>query len=254
MSEPDREPQFPTGREPREAGQRLFVGVRVSLATVNALSGAVEALARRATGAGVRVRWLAPATYHITLRYLGWTRADAVEALRDRLRGIAAERKPFELTTRRLGAFPRSAAARVVWSGVEEASGQLAALAIEVEKMAVDLGYQAEARAFHPHVTLGRLKEPADVAGVLLPLAEQEFSRSRVDSVVLFESVTKAKGSEYTSLATLRLEGGSKPQKRQTDALERRAYDDSNDSDDGWGSTPRPLPADTDAEGDLDER
>jgi 2'-5' RNA ligase len=253
VSEPEREVTFPAPREARDEGLRLFIGVKVSLATVNALSGAVEALARRANGAGVRVRWLAPATYHVTLRFLGWTRPEAVEALRDRLRAIAAERKPFELTTRRLSAFPKPASARVVWAGIEDATGQLAALAAELEKMAVELGYAPEARAFHGHVTIGRLKEPADVGTVLLPLAEQEFSRSRVDAVVLFESVTKAKGSEYTALATMRLEGGSKAAKRQTDTLERRAYDDSNDSDDGWGSTPRPPPSE-DTEGDLDER
>ena len=238
--------ELPATVRPAAPAQRLFVGVKVSLATVNALSGAVEALARRATTAGVRVRWLAPATYHVTLRFLGWTRPEAIEALRDRLREVAAAHKPFELVTRRLGAFPRPGAARVVWAGVEDGSGQLAALASAMEAMAVDLGYRAEARAFQPHVTLGRLADPADVANALLPLAEQDFSRSRVDAAILFDSVTKSKGFEYEAIVAARLEGHSKPQKRQTDTLKRPAYDDAHDSDDGWGASRPPGEIDPD--------
>src|SRR4051812_35364870 len=63
--------------------QSLFVGVRVSGATANALAGAAETLARRGRDAGIEFRWVAPASYHITLKYLGWTRTDAIGAVVD---------------------------------------------------------------------------------------------------------------------------------------------------------------------------
>jgi RNA 2',3'-cyclic 3'-phosphodiesterase len=215
-------------------GMRLFVGIKVSLATVNALGAAVETLERRAATNRVKIRWLAPATYHVTIRFLGWTHRDAVVALRDRLALIAAETRPFELVTRRLGAFPRPESARVVWAGIEEGSGRLAGLATATEAAMVDLGYTAEKRAFHPHVTLGRLRDPGDVGGVLLPLSEQEFSRTRVDSMTLFESITNPKGSEYRVIATERFESASNAPKRQTDGLKPAAYTEIDDSDDGW--------------------
>ena len=65
---------------------RLFVGVRVSLATVRALEDAVQELRRAAAAqGGMQLRWVAPAAYHVTLKFLGWTRPEAAFALRDRV-------------------------------------------------------------------------------------------------------------------------------------------------------------------------
>ena len=53
------------------AGRRLFVGVPVATAVAQQLAGACESLARRAQAQGVPLRWVAPATYHVTLKFLG---------------------------------------------------------------------------------------------------------------------------------------------------------------------------------------
>ena len=185
---------------------RLFVGIPVSLDTVDALSGAAESLARRALQAKVKVRWLAPATYHVTLKFLGATRPETVTAIDDALARACAGVEPFRFTTQRLGAFPSAQKASVVWAGVEDA-GRLATLAARVEKEMVALGYVAEPRKFHPHVTIGRLREVADVSAVILPLAEQVFSETRVHDLILYESTTKPDGSEYRPVTTVRLAG-----------------------------------------------
>ena len=58
-------------------GKRLFVGVRVSVQTANALASAAETLQRRAKDARIDLKWVAPVNYHVTLKFLGWTREDA---------------------------------------------------------------------------------------------------------------------------------------------------------------------------------
>src|SRR5690606_15476156 len=63
--------------EGRPAGKRLFVGIRVSVQTANALAAAAETLQRRARDAGLDLKWVAPVNYHVTLKFLGWTRVDA---------------------------------------------------------------------------------------------------------------------------------------------------------------------------------
>ena len=55
-----------------EAGKRLFVGVRVSVQTANALAQCAEQLARRAKDAHIDVQWVPPINYHLTLKFLGW--------------------------------------------------------------------------------------------------------------------------------------------------------------------------------------
>ena len=185
--------------------RRLFVGIPVSLETVDALSGACESLARRARDAKVRVRWLAPATYHLTIKFLGWCRPDVVDAITDGLARAAATTEPLRFTTARLGAFPSPAKASVVWAGVDDPGGAIAALAARVDAEMTALGFAREERRFHPHVTIGRVKELADVSGVLLPMAEQVFSETRAPDLILYESTMKSKGSEYTPIATVPL-------------------------------------------------
>jgi len=84
-----------------EEGKRLFVGLRVSLATANALGRAVETLGRRARDGGLEVRWVPPAGYHVTLKFLGWTRATAIEAVADALPALG-EPEDTRLALRRV--------------------------------------------------------------------------------------------------------------------------------------------------------
>ena len=229
-------------------GKRLFVGARVSVATANALAAAAETLARRARDAGADIRWVAPASYHVTLRFLGWTRGEAIEAVRDALEAAAAGTLaggagPVRFKTARLGAFPSPDRASVVWAGVEEpgpaGKGPLAALAARIEEACTRLGFAAERRAFHPHVTIGRLREARAVREVVLPLAEQMFGDTRLDAIALFESETKSSGSVYRELHRIDLQTASKApisaSERQTPPVQQGARTpEPPDTDDGW--------------------
>jgi 2'-5' RNA ligase len=224
----------------KPSGKRLFVGLRVSVATANALAGAAETLARRARDAGVDIRWVAPISYHVTLRFLGWTRDETIGAIVDVLEG-AAELSRFTMKTARLGGFPSLEKSSVVWAGVDEQSGALAKLAASIEAGARTLGFPPEQRAFHPHVTLGRLRETRAVREVVLPLSEQMFGDTRVDVMTLFESETKSSGSVYKEIRKIDFKTA---QDRTVSAVERQApgvnVDPSKrsnaepDTDDGW--------------------
>lgn len=222
------------------AGKRLFVGARVSVATANALAGAAETLARRAKDAGADLRWIPPVNYHVTMRFLGWTRAEGIGAVRDALEAAAAGIGPLSFRCARLGAFPSVDRATVVWAGIE-APRPLLELAARVEAACAGLGYRPERRAFHPHVTIGRIREARAVREVVLPLAEQMFGDTALEAITLFESETKSSGSVYRELYKIRLsaragEAISAP-KRQTPPVELASTPRPSiepDTDDGW--------------------
>jgi 2'-5' RNA ligase len=219
-------------------GKRLFVGARISVATANALAGAAETLARRARDAGVDIRWLPPVNYHVTVRFLGWTRAEAIGAVRDALDEAAAGTAPLSFRTARLGAFGSLDRASVLWAGVE-APGPLLELAARIEAACARLGYAPERRAFHAHVTIGRLREARAVRGVVLPLAEQMFGDTALDAITLFESETKSSGSVYRELYKIRLESRSNSPvsapERQTPPVQLASSRPAEpDTDDGW--------------------
>jgi len=115
------------------------------------------------------------------------------------------------------------------------------------------LGFEAEKRSFHPHVTLGRLRESRPLKEAVLPVSEQMFGTTSIDSITLFESETKSTGSVYREVARIGFEtasiGRSKTAERQTSALHLGASTASSDSrgpreedtDDGWPRGQGPI-------------
>lgn len=239
-------------------GKRLFVGVRVSVATANALAGAVETLARRAGTTGLAVRWVPPPLYHVTLKFLGWTHPDALSALRDALAAAVQGVEPLSFSTARLGAFADLGNARVIWAGVSSADDALGKLARRVDEATEALGFPSEragGRPFTGHVTLGRLREPAPVTELLLPLMEQMFSDTKVAGISLLESVIKSGVLTYRELAYFGFSSSETGRKRQSLPLQLGLQDplasrtalapqtheadphdthDTHDTDDGW--------------------
>jgi 2'-5' RNA ligase len=212
-------------------GKRLFVGVQVSVATANALARCAEQLARRARDAKLEIKWVSPANYHVTLKFLGWTQNDAVAAVSDRLETALVGAQGFRFRTSRLGAFPSLDKATILWAGIEDPK-PLTELAERVERAAAELGYKAETRPFHPHVTLARVRETRLLRDVVLPMSEQMFSETRVDSVILYESETKSSGSVYKEISRIVFKTAEINEKRQTGALE--LGDETEQTDDGW--------------------
>lgn len=224
-------------------GKRLFVAARVSVATANALAAAVETLARRAGNVGLGLRWVPPPLYHVTLKFLGFTPVEAVSALRDALAEAVRGVEPFAFSTARLGAFPDVGRARVVWAGAS--SDPLTQLAARVEAATGKLGFAATSTPFHGHVTLGRLREPAPVHELLLPLMEQVFSDTRVSGLTLLESVFKSGSLTYQEVAWLGFSAAETGQKRQSLPLQLGPRDavaadgaalepETHETDDGW--------------------
>lgn len=220
-----------TARDPSTPSSlRLFIGARVSLATVRALDEVVQAM--RKAESPVRPRWVAPATYHVTLKFLGWSRPEVVEALRDRVGAALAGVRAVEIECRGLGAFPSADKARVVWAGIDPAGAtRLGEMVEKIERATAELGFAREKRAWHGHVTLGRVKSPADVRGLLSAVPEQAYRYSWVDSLVLFESQMKKDGSEYTEIASWPLESDSRSSRRHTAAVEHLNSEETGDGD-----------------------
>src|SRR5262249_43931225 len=104
-------------------------------------------------------RWATRDQWHITLQFLG-NRAD-LDATADALRAVAVASGTARLGT--AGAFPKDRRARVVWLGLVEGIEHVTQLAASVGALLRPLGHDPEARPFHPHLTLARLKTPTEV-------------------------------------------------------------------------------------------
>lgn len=155
------------------------------------------------------VKWVQPDNLHLTLRFLGNVKENDLEELFDALGEAVADIAPFALEVRGVGAFPDWRHPRVIWAGCGEGGEDAVGLAEAVEAACVDLGYEAESRPFQPHLTLGRIKHPADAGGVstIARAPEKVYGFIDVDAVVVFMSTLRRNGPVYAPMARIELGG-----------------------------------------------
>ncbi len=142
-------------------------------------------------------RWRPAEALHITLRFFGDVQETVAEDLDTALSAISLP--PFELRAEAAGAFGASEHMRAVWAGVGH-SEPLARLAAKCETAARRAGLKAEARTYHPHVTLAYLPRTADPAAVAGWIADRALLKSPVWTVGgfgLYSSRLLPSGSAY---------------------------------------------------------
>jgi 2'-5' RNA ligase len=94
----------------------------------------------------------------------------------------------------------------VLWAGLATGAAPAAALATRIDEALAGLGFKREARAFSPHVTLGRVRQPH-----AQPRLREALAATRVVGVVevarvsLMRSDLSPRGARYTELAAARL-------------------------------------------------
>ncbi|HVM41887.1 MAG TPA: RNA 2',3'-cyclic phosphodiesterase, partial [Gemmatimonadales bacterium] len=150
------------------------------------------------------VRWSAPETLHLTLKFLGEVEPERVGPIGEALAGAVRKARPFTFTLGGIGAFPSVAKPRVVWLGIEHHPA-LELLANDVELALMGLSFEPELRPFSPHLTLGRAERSAkpaafrDFAGLAEQIAYE--GTATVESVDLMQSILGPQGASYTVLA-----------------------------------------------------
>lgn len=157
------------------------------------------------------VRWVEADNLHLTLKFLGEVVPERVELVTSLLERVAAATPPLTLEVGGFGAFPTLRRPRVLWMGVA-ASPELRCLKQDLEWTLADAGFEAETRAFHPHLTLGRA-DPRARSGVFRDLdawvPRLDFTaRVEVAAVDLMRSQLSREGALYTILAGARFQGG----------------------------------------------
>lgn len=151
-----------------------------------------------------------PQNWHITLRFLGETTRPRLEMLRHRL-DEAPLGRPFSLRLDRLGAFPRAAAATVLWLGCDDGAERLGDLAAVVEDAAVVAGFSAEERPFHPHITLSRIRPHLDLRPLLEAVPPLRAAQT-VDEVVIYRSHLDGRApARYQVVDSVALAGAADP-------------------------------------------
>jgi len=182
---------------------RLFVAVDVGSDVQRAASRTIEDLKRRIEqrASEARVTWVKPEQLHLTVQFIGHVDA----ALGEQIRAALARplRAPaFDLTIEGTGTFPPKRPPRVIWAGIGKGVDNLRSVEREVRARLDGLIHSADEYDYHPHLTLGRVKNPAGLRPVPLleGLESTVFGVIRVAAVTLFESRLSSSGPTYIAL------------------------------------------------------
>lgn len=172
----------------------------------------------RLRGLPLPVRWTRPEGIHLTFFFLGEAPADRLPAIESVVAGVAAAAQGFRLLARGVATFPERGRPRVIVVGIGGDLDAAAQLKEALDAALGTLGFRADGRPFHPHLTLGRTKDgPAgDWKTPLERERETEAGPFDVQRLALFESLLGPGGSQYRvvrefPLASRDAERGDKP-------------------------------------------
>lgn len=176
---------------------RLFVAVELNEEVRKTLANEQARLKHAVDG----VKWVLPEHIHLTLAFLGDVFGGQVEGITKLLDAEAGACPAFALEVVGLGVFGSDRSPRVVWAGIGQGAEQTTALAGRISEGLSALNLSLEARPFHPHLTLGRIKTPREARGLDQALAQPKpvaYGVVVVDGILLMRSEIRPQGPIYT--------------------------------------------------------
>jgi 2'-5' RNA ligase len=171
---------------------RIFIAVFPPRAVQDVAAGVIEALKRERDG----VSWVRRENLHYTLSFLGELGEDGALRAGEAALEAGAAHAPFDAALEQPGAFPNAGKARVLWLGMREGAEPLRALARTLERALGARGFDRADRPFAPHLTIGRVRTPADWTARLAAAPGIE-ARFRVEELRVIASTLSPGGSRY---------------------------------------------------------
>jgi 2'-5' RNA ligase len=157
------------------------------------------------------VRWVRPESIHLTLVFMGGVRSEQIPSMGESLGAVCANHGSFSISLKPMGCFPNSRNPRVIWLGLDGDLERMSRFRGDLQAALSPFGIKEEERAFRPHLTLGRFKQPAkrptELEQMLAKHRDLSSPACTLDELVLFRSDLKPGGAVYTKLLSWRLSG-----------------------------------------------
>ena len=183
---------------------RIFCAVDLPEDVRARVAAHISRLREAHASSSLKVGWERVEKLHLTLKFLGEVEQARVEALARAATRAAEGVEKFALTLGEAGSFPASGNPRVIWLGLRDETKRLAALHERLEDECARENFPREARAFHPHITIARIRIPNAAARQLAKLHREtgfEPASFNVGEFIVMQSQFGAGGSRYIPLS-----------------------------------------------------
>jgi RNA 2',3'-cyclic 3'-phosphodiesterase len=187
---------------------RAFIAVRLPENCLAAVVSLQRRLDSRLSSAALK--WTRKEQLHLTLSFLGQVPVNRLAELIEALKGACKGSSLFKLQLSGIGCFPNFDRPNVIWQGIAGDTALLCELQGRIAAAAEGFGDHAkEARAYHPHLTLARVKPPQKeirrIGESLKKMQSDPCGEWAVEEVELIRSELSPQGSRYTTVAAIKL-------------------------------------------------
>ena len=183
--------------------KRLFVAIKIE--PKNSMSETYMSI--RETYRNEKIRWIEPDKFHLTLKFLGDTYVDSIPIVIDVIESVFSTQSSFNIDIANTGIFGSRYDPRVIWFGIQN-SANLVGLAGDLVEELDLAGFKKDRQNFVPHLTIGRIKQIRDKKWFneqLLKYREVFMQTTKVDKIILYESILTKQGPIYKEINTTML-------------------------------------------------
>lgn len=137
--------------------KRIFIAIDISDETRKRVAAYIEDL--KSNFLELRVGWERPEKLHLTLRFLGDTDENKLEKVCEIVASATNHCESLSVGIGGTGVFPNPRNPRILWIGVQQGGQKMIELNREIESGLEKTGFPSEKRSFHPHLTIGRIRD-----------------------------------------------------------------------------------------------
>jgi len=153
------------------------------------------------------VKWEPKEKFHFTLKFLGNIEETILRDITVSIREEVKNFGEFKIYYSKLGCFPNMKFPRVIWIGCRTENEKIFSLSSIIENIGRDFNFDREKTKFHPHITLGRVKNNKGINEILELMKEINFEETieNISEISVMKSTLKSSGSTYTILDKISL-------------------------------------------------
>lgn len=173
----------------------------IAVPTIREIQNKIAAIQAELISSAADVKWESSDKFHITLKFLGEVETSTLEIISATVMDIIHRFPPLEICYESLGVFPNFNNPRIVWMGARK-NQNISNLQAQVEDACEQCGIPKEERAFHPHITLGRVKGSRNIVRLTEAIKSCNFDpmETTCSEIVLMKSDIRPSGSLYTKV------------------------------------------------------
>ena len=157
----------------------------------------------------VSASWSREDNLHLTLKFLGDVPTARIGDVSAAACAAVRASGPFELILGGSGVFPTKGKPSVLWIGVEDPKGGLHKVQQALEEECDARGFTRDLRAYHPHLTIARIRKPYGAKDLAVAHLASDFPAQTFTAkeLVVFRSELLPQGSRHTPISCHVLSG-----------------------------------------------